>query len=68
MHLPETLLGELRDIDAEIRLPADLRKRLRRSQWRTEIRYETGRRDTGETIAFLKTAKAIYDWVEAQLP
>jgi len=28
------------------------------------LRYETGRRDTGETIAFLRTAKAFYDWVE----
>jgi hypothetical protein len=41
---------------------------MRRFDWTTDLRYETGRRDTGETIAFLKTAKAIYDWVEAQLP
>ncbi len=39
-----------------------------RSGWATDLRYETGRRDTGETIAFLKMAKAIYEWVEDQLP
>src|SRR5262245_16428830 len=66
MHRPDILLGELRDLG--IALPLDLAKRMRRFDWTTDLRYETGRRDTGETIAFLKTAKAIYDWVEAQLP
>ena len=48
--------------------PLEITKRMRRFDWTTDLRYETGRRDTGETIAFLKTAKAIYDWVEGQVP
>jgi len=66
MHRPDILLGELRNLG--VALPLDLAKRMRRFQWTTDLRYETGRRDTGETTAFLTTAKAIYDWVEGQLP
>ncbi len=66
MHRPDVLLGKLRDLG--VSLPLALAKRMRRFEWTTDLRYETGRRDTGETIAFLKTAKAIYDWVEGQLP
>lgn len=66
MHRPDVLLGELRDLG--ILLPIEIAKRMRRFDWTTDLRYETGRRDTGETIGFLKTAKAIYDWVEGQLP
>lgn len=65
MHRPDVLLGDLRDLG--IALPVVLARRMRRFTWSPELRYETGRRDTGETIAFLNTAKAIYDWVEAQL-
>jgi len=66
MHRPEVLLGELRNLG--VSLPLDLARRMRRFDWTTELRYETGRRDTGETAAFLTTAKAIHDWVERQLP
>ena len=66
MHRADVLLGELRDLG--VALPLDIAKRMRRFDWATDLRYETGRRDTGETIGFLKTAKAIYDWVEGQLP
>ena len=66
MHRPDVLLGELRTLG--IALPLHLTKRLRRFDWTTDLRYETGRRDTGETIAFLNTAKAIYEWVKGQLP
>jgi hypothetical protein len=66
MHRPEVLFGELRD--PGISRPLEITKRMRRFDWTTDLRYETGRRDTGETIAFLKTAKTIYDWVEKQLP
>ncbi len=66
MHRPEVLLGELRD--RGISLPLDIAKRMRRFDWTTDLRYEIGRRDTGETIALLKTAEAIYNWVEGQLP
>ena len=66
MHRSEVLLGELRNLGAAF--PLTLAKRMRRFDWTTDLRYETGRRDTGETIAFLNTAKAIYDWVEGELP
>jgi HEPN domain-containing protein len=66
MHRPNVLLGELRNLGAAF--PLVLANRMRRFDWTTDLRYETGRRDTGETIAFLKTAKSIYDWVEGQLP
>ena len=66
MHRPDVLLGELRDLG--VSLPLEIAKRMRRFDWTTDLRYETGRRDTGETIAFLRTAKAIYDWVEDQPP
>lgn len=66
MHRPDVLLGELRDLG--IAIPRELAKRMRRFDWTTDLRYETGRRDTGETVAFLKTAKTIVDWVEGQLP
>lgn len=66
MHRPEVLLGELRDLGAM--LPIGVAKRIRRFKWSTDLRYETGRRDTGETVAFLNTAKMVYDWVEGQLP
>lgn len=66
MHRPDILLGKLRDLG--VALPLEIARRMRRFDWATDLRYETGRRDTGETIAFLKTAKAIYDWVEGQIP
>lgn len=66
MHRPEVLLGELRALG--IVLPLEIARRMRRFDWTTDLRYETGRRDTGETIALLKTAKAIYDWVKGQVP
>ncbi|MGB7157470.1 MAG: HEPN domain-containing protein [Tepidisphaeraceae bacterium] len=66
MHRPDVLLGELRALG--VSLPLEIAKRMRRYDWTTDLRYETGRRDTGETIGLLKTAKAIYDWVEEQLP
>jgi hypothetical protein len=66
MHRPDVLLGELRVL--AVMLPLELAKRMRRFDWTTDLRYETGRRDTGETVAFLRTAKAIYDWAEAQIP
>ena len=66
MHEAEVLGGILKDLG--IPIPLRLVKKLRRSGWTTALRYESGRTDTGETKAFLKTAKAVYDWVEGQLP
>lgn len=65
MHRPDVLLGMLRDLG--LALPLEIAKRMRRFDWTTDLRYETGRRDTGETIAFLNTAKAIYNWAEEEL-
>lgn len=65
MHRSEVLLGELRILG--VALPRTLAMRMRRFDWTTDLRYETGRRDTGETVAFLKTCKIISNWVEGQL-
>ena len=67
MHELDTLRGILRD-ELGVILPPSLIKRLRRFEWSTALRYETRRRDLGETRAFLKTAKSVYDWVQEQLP
>ena len=66
MHKPEVLNGFLKDLGCPI--PLHLVKRFRQSGWSTALRYETGRRKTGEARGFLKTAKATFDWVEGQLP
>ncbi|SRR5437899_10422035 len=66
MHSSEVLGGILKDKGRPI--PLDLVKRLRRSGWSTALRYESGRTDTGETRAYLRTAKTALDWVEVQLP
>jgi HEPN domain-containing protein len=65
MHYPENLSGYLKDLGRPV--PLELVKRFRRSQWSVSLRYESGRRDTGETRGFLKTARAAYDWVEGEL-
>lgn len=66
-HRPDVLLDRLRAHG--ITLPDDLRKRMRRftDTWETGLRYEVGRRDMGETCAFLSTAKAVLNWVEENL-
>jgi len=66
MHRADILLGELRKLGAALPLP--IAKRMRRFDWTTDLRYEIGRRDVGETKAVLRTAKMIYDWVQEQLP
>jgi hypothetical protein len=64
-HRPEVLLDRLRDLG--IALTPDLARRMRRFDWTTNMRYETGRKDTGETNALLNTARAIYEWVGPQI-
>ena len=66
MHRLDVLLGRLRNLG--VATPLGITKRIRRLGWTTDLRYEIGRRDTGETIAFLKSAKAVYDWVQGQMP
>jgi HEPN domain-containing protein len=65
-HRPEVLLGRLRQ--RSIFLTPELAKRMRRFDWDTNLRYEIGRRDTGETNGLLRTAKEILEWTEAQFP
>jgi len=64
-HRPEVLLDRLRDLG--IALTPDLSRRMRRFDWTTGLRYETGRKDTGETNALLNTARAIYAWAEPEI-
>jgi hypothetical protein len=64
-HRPEVLLDRLRDLG--IALTPELARRMRRFDWTTGKRYETGRKDTGETNALLNTARAIYEWVRPQI-
>jgi hypothetical protein len=66
MHRSDVLVGELGKRNVSV--PVDIIKRIRRANWTTDLRYEIGRRDTGETIAFLKSAKAVYNWVKGLLP
>ena len=64
-HRPEPLLDRLRE--RGVFLTPALAKRMRRFDWTTSLRYETGRKDTGETNGLLRTARAIYEWVEEQI-
>lgn len=64
MHRAEVLLQILRDLG--VRLPLRLVKRFRRFDWTTDLRYEVGRRDTGETRAFLRAALEAYEWVKGE--
>jgi hypothetical protein len=64
-HRAEVLLDRLRERGVVLTL--DLAKRMRRFDWSTGLRYEAGRKDTGETYGLLRTARAIYDWVEGQI-
>jgi len=66
MHRVYVLLNELRSLG--MILSIEFVSRLRRFDWSTDLRYETGRHDKGETKAFLKTARYVYNWVESQLP
>lgn len=64
-HRVEFLLDRLRE--RGVFLTVDLAKRMRRFDWTTDLRYEIGRKDTGETNGLLHTARAIYEWVEGQI-
>lgn len=66
MHRPEVLKELLKQKGGVIE--PELVKRLRRFDWSTDLRYQYGRTDTGETRALLKTARAVHDWVKGKLP
>jgi HEPN domain-containing protein len=65
-HRAEVLLDRL--MEQGVALTPSLAKRMRRFDWTTDLRYEAGRKDTGETNGLLRTARAIYEWVEGQIP
>ena len=65
-HRADVLLEMLRN--RGVFLTVELAKRMRRFDWTTDLRYEIGRKDTGETNGMLRTARAIYEWVEEQMP
>jgi hypothetical protein len=65
VHKPEYLLPLLKA--GGIVLTPELAKRMRRFDWETAMRYEIGRKDTGETYALLNTARAMYEWAEPQI-
>ena len=65
-HNVEALLDRLRE--RGVALTPELAKRMRRFDWTTDLRYEIGRKDTGETNGLLRTAREIYHWVEGQMP
>ena len=64
-HRAEVLLDRLRD--RGVVLTVQLAKRMRRFDWTTDLRYETGRKETGETNGLLRAAREIYDWVQRQI-
>ena len=64
-HRVEVLLDRLRE--RGVFLTVDLARRIRRFDWTTDLRYEIGRKETGETNGLLGTARAIYEWVEVQV-
>jgi leucyl-tRNA synthetase len=65
MHYPEHLKEELKNLDCL--LPIDLVKRLRRFEWSTNLRYESGRRPAGEVRGYLKTAAATIEWAKGEM-
>jgi hypothetical protein len=65
-HRAEVLLDRLRE--RGVFLTVELAKRMRQFDWTTGLRYETGRKDTGETNGLLRTARTIYEWVKGQIP
>jgi HEPN domain-containing protein len=66
MHNFEVLAGELSRFNCA--LPTEIAKRFRRWKWSVNLRYETGHGNSSETLGFLRTAQAVYDWVERLLP
>lgn len=64
-HNLETLGEFLKDRGRPI--PLRLVEKFRKSGWSTELRYTSGRIDTGRTRWYLKTVKQTHDRVEGEL-
>jgi HEPN domain-containing protein len=65
MHYPEHLKEELKNLGCPI--PTDLVKRFRRFEWSTNLRYESGRRPSGEVRGYLKVAAATIRWAKGEM-
>jgi hypothetical protein len=50
-----------------IRLPSPLSEELRRTAWSTDLRYEIGRIDAAEAVAFVSLARQVLEWAEEML-
>ena len=64
-HRPEVLFDRLRE--RGVLKTVEIAMRMRRYDWTTDLRYETGRKDTGKTNGLLRTARILYGWVEEQI-
>jgi HEPN domain-containing protein len=49
-------------VDRGSRLPSSLSQELHRTAWSTDLRYEVGRFDAAEVIAFISTARRVLEW------
>jgi HEPN domain-containing protein len=67
MHDAEILGDILKTRGFPIPFEIVTKLRQQRYKWSVNLRYETGRKNSGETRGFLKLAKATYNWVEEQL-
>lgn len=65
-HRVENLLKRLKE--QNVIPPLEIKKKMHRFDWTTSLRYETGRKNAGETKRFLRIAKSVYDWVKDQIP
>jgi HEPN domain-containing protein len=66
MHRAEVLADELKKLGSPVN--PQLLKQLIRFGWTTSLRYESGRKNTGEAKGFLKKAEEVYNWVKGELP
>lgn len=64
-HNYERLIEILATLGCEV--PLDLIRRFRRSGWKTDLRYQSGRLDTGEVRDFLKSVPMTLDWIPREL-
>jgi HEPN domain-containing protein len=64
-HDPEVLGGILEELRCP--MPRPLLKSCIDSGWSPQLRYEAGRRDTSETVAFLKLASTVVAWTGGKI-
>lgn len=65
MHYHAEINKELKNLDLPI--PIEIAKRLRRFDWYTDLRYESGRKPLGEVRGYLKTAQITLEWAQGEM-